>query len=163
MPNHVHLIVVPGEESGLNRAVGEAHRRYTRYINFREQWRGYLWQGRFASFPLDEPYLLAAARYVERNPVKAGRVETAWDYPWSSVHAHLSRRGDGVVTVEPSLVRVDDWRGFIAGSSVDDGDLFLRHERTGRPLGDEGFVQRVSKLIGRDLMPKKPGWKRKEK
>ena len=72
MPNHVHLIVVPGEESVLNRAVGEAHRRYTRYINFREKWRGYLWQGRFASFPMDEPYLLAAARYVERNPVKAG-------------------------------------------------------------------------------------------
>ncbi len=75
MPNHVHLIVVPGEESVLNRAVGEAHRRYTRYINVREKWRGYLWQGRFASFPMDEPYLLAAACYVERNPVKAGRVE----------------------------------------------------------------------------------------
>ncbi len=67
------------------------------------------------------------------------------------------------MTVEPLLVRVDDWRGFIAGSSVDDDGLFLRHERTGRPLGDEGFVQRVSKLIGRDLMPKKPGRKRKEK
>ena len=65
MPNHVHLIVVPGEGSGLSRAIGEAHRRYTRHINFREQWRGYLWQGRFASFPLDEAYLLAAARYVE--------------------------------------------------------------------------------------------------
>ncbi len=164
MPNPVHLIVVPGEESVLNRAVGEAHRRYTRSINFREKWKGYLWQGRFASFPLDEPYLLAAARYVERNPVKAGMVETAWDYPWSSVHAHLSGRSDGVVTVEPWLVRVDDWRGFIAGSrSVDEGGLFLRHERTGRPLGDEGFVQCVSKWIGRDLMPKKPGRKRKEK
>ncbi len=67
------------------------------------------------------------------------------------------------MTVELLLIWVDDWRGFIAGSSsVDDGGLFLRHERTGRPLGDEGFVQHVSKLIGRDLMPKKPGRKRKE-
>ena len=57
---------------GAGRAIGEAHRRYTRRINFREKWRGYLWQGRFASFVMDEPYLLAAARYVELNPVRAG-------------------------------------------------------------------------------------------
>lgn len=163
MPNHVHLIVVPGEESGLRRAIGEAHRRYTRRINFREKWRGYLWQGRFASFPLDEPYLLAAARDVERNPVKAGIVGTAWDYPWSSVHAHLSGRSDGVVSVEPLLMRVDDWKEFITASNGGDDELSLRHERTGRPLGDELFVKRVSKLIGRDLMPKKPGRKKKRK
>lgn len=35
MPNHVHLIVVPKSEDGLRRAIGEAHRRYTRRINFR--------------------------------------------------------------------------------------------------------------------------------
>jgi putative transposase len=75
-----------------------------------------LWQGRFASFPLDEPDLRAAARYAERNPVKAGMVRAAWDYPWSSVHAHLSGRSDGVVTVEPLLMRVDDWKAFITAS-----------------------------------------------
>ena len=42
MPNHVHLIAVPQSEDGLSRAIGEAHRRYTRRINFREKWRGYL-------------------------------------------------------------------------------------------------------------------------
>ena len=60
MPNHVHLIVVPKSKDGLRRAIGEAHRRYTRRINFREQWRGHLWQERFASFVLDKPHLLAA-------------------------------------------------------------------------------------------------------
>ena len=72
LPNHVHLIAVPAEADSLRRAVGEAHRRYTRYVNFREGWRGHLWQGRFASFVMDERYLLAAARYVEMNPVRAG-------------------------------------------------------------------------------------------
>ena len=62
MPNHVHMIVVPQSEEGLRRAIGEAHRRYTRRINFREGWRGHLWQGRLASYPLDERYLLAATR-----------------------------------------------------------------------------------------------------
>ena len=58
MPNHVHL--------------GEAHRRYTRQVNLRNYWRGHLWQERFHSFPMDEAYLMAAVRYVERNPVAAG-------------------------------------------------------------------------------------------
>ena len=46
MPNHVHLIVVPDSEQSLARGLGETHQRYTRYINFREGWRGYLWQGK---------------------------------------------------------------------------------------------------------------------
>src|SRR3990170_2916131 len=71
MPNHVHLIAVPKAEDGLRRAIGEAHRRYTRYVNFREGWRGHLWQGRFASFVMDESYFLTAVRYVELNPVRA--------------------------------------------------------------------------------------------
>ena len=66
----VHLIAVPSSEDGLRLPIGEAHQRYTRRIHFREKWRGYLWKGRFASFVMDEPYLLAAARYVEFNPVR---------------------------------------------------------------------------------------------
>ena len=92
MPNHTHLIAVPSSEDGLRWAIGEAHRRYTRQINFREKWRGYLWQGRFASFVMDEPYLLAAARYVELNPVRAGLVQSAGDWPWSSARAAVEQR-----------------------------------------------------------------------
>ena len=90
MPNHVHLIVVPETEDGLGRGVGEAHRRYTRRVNFREGWRGHLWQGRFASYVMDEPYLIAAARYIERNPVKADLADRAEDWPWSSARAHCN-------------------------------------------------------------------------
>lgn len=83
MTNHVHLIAVPDHEQSLARGLGETHRRYTRRVNFREGWRGYLWQGRFGSVPLDELHLIAAMRYVERNPVTAGLVSRAEDYPWS--------------------------------------------------------------------------------
>ena len=62
MPNHVHLVLVPATGDGLAEGLAEAHRRYRRRINFREGWRGYLWQGRFASFPLDEAHLHAAGR-----------------------------------------------------------------------------------------------------
>ena len=73
MPNHVHLIVVPQSAESPRRAIGEAHRRYTRRINFREGWRGHLWQGRFASSVMDEDHLLTAARYVELNPLRSDR------------------------------------------------------------------------------------------
>ena len=58
MPNHVHLVAVPDSVEGLRRAIGEAHRRYTRRVNAREDWTGHLWQGRFASYPMDESHLL---------------------------------------------------------------------------------------------------------
>ena len=69
MPDHVHLIVVPQSAESLRRAIGEVHRR----INFREGWRGHLWQGRFASFVMDEDHLLTAARYVELCGGVSGR------------------------------------------------------------------------------------------
>ena len=77
MTNHVHLIVMPNLKSKLGKAIGEVHRRYTRMINFREQWKGHLWQGRFASYVMDERWLLRAVAYVELNPVKAGIVNNA--------------------------------------------------------------------------------------
>ena len=93
MPNHVHLIAVPASSDGLRGAIGEAHRRYTTVINRREGWRGHLWQGRFASYVMDDRYTLAAARYVELNPVRAGLVARAEDYPCSSARAHLLGSG----------------------------------------------------------------------
>ncbi len=89
MSDHIHLIVKPDKTSNLSKTIGEMHRRTTRMINFRKHWRGYLWQGRFSSFPMDESWLLRAVAYVVLDPVKAGMVEAPWDYRWSSVHAHL--------------------------------------------------------------------------
>ncbi|MCY3022203.1 MAG: transposase, partial [Planctomycetota bacterium] len=59
MPNHVHLIATPQTAGALRAALGEAHRRYTRRINFAQGWRGHLWQGRFASVVLDGPHPFA--------------------------------------------------------------------------------------------------------
>jgi putative transposase len=78
MPNHVHLIAVPETKDSLNRAIGEAHRRYTRRINFREGWRGHLWQGRFSSFILEQNHLFACTRYVELNPESMSEPAGQW-------------------------------------------------------------------------------------
>src|SRR5258706_825766 len=131
MPNHVHLILVPRDEDGLRAALGEAHRRYTRKVNFREGWRGYLWQGRFASFPMDEDYLLACARYVELNPVRAKLAASARAWRWSSARAHLAGRDDGLVSVAPLLERVSDWKNFLSeGLGREAHDAIHASERT---------------------------------
>ena len=116
MPNHVHLIVVPQSAESPRRAIGEAHRRYTRWINVREGWRGHLWQGRFASFVMDEDHLLTAARYVELNPVRAGLVQAQSRYRWSSAAAHLRRRDDVLVQVAPLLQMAPNWRRLLTSA-----------------------------------------------
>ena len=71
MPNHVYFILVPSEEDGLRATFAESHRLYKRRINFRNGWRGHLWQERFHSIPHDEQHLHQAVRYVELNPAAA--------------------------------------------------------------------------------------------
>ncbi len=162
MPNHVHLIAVPHSKDGLRRAIGEAHRRYTRRVNFREAWRGHLWQGRFASFVLDESYLLAAARYVELNPVRAGLAMAPSDYLWSSARAHISGCDDALVKVSRLLELAPDWRRLLTSAVLEEDVRELRkHERTGRPLGDDDFLVQVEKKLGRVLRRRKPGPKTK--
>jgi putative transposase len=165
MPNHVHLVAVPESEDGLCRALGEAHRRYTRHVNFREAWRGHLWQGRFASFVMDEAYLLRAVRYVELNPVRAGIVKRPGDYPWSSAAAHLAGKDDALVQVRPLLEEVGDWKAYLSVDvEEEDAAALRRHERTGRPLGNHDFLGRLEDQLDRELLPKKRGpkgpWKR---
>ena len=163
MPNHVHLILIPSDPDGLRAALGEAHRRYSRRVNLREGWRGYLWQGRFASAAMDEDHLLACARYVELNPVRAGLVARAQDWPWSSARAHLAGQDDSVVSVRPLLDRVPDWPVLLAsGLSEDERAALRRGERTGRPLGSATFLQALEERLGRPLARRKPGPKPRE-
>ncbi len=160
MPNHVRLILVPQHEDGLRAALGEAHRRYTRRINFREGWRGYLWQGRFASVAMEESHLMACARYVELNPVRAGLVKRAEQWRWSSAKAHLSGRDDTLVRVRPLLDRAPDWRGHLA-VGIGEGELteIRAGERTGRSLGSAAFIAELEQRLGRPLARRKPGRK----
>jgi REP-associated tyrosine transposase len=158
MPNHVHLVLVPKDEDGLRAALGETHRRYTRHVNVREGWRGYLWQGRFASVPMDEAHLMACVRYVELNPVRARLVRRARDWRWSSARAHLDGRADGLVEPRKLLQQVGDWKAFLGeGLSGEERDAIRAGERTGRPLGSARFLARLEKQLGRTLIRQKPG------
>ena len=163
MPNHIHLIAVPESENGLRLAIGEAHRRYTRRINFREGWRGHLWQGSFASYVMDEKYLLACVRYIEMNPVRAGLAAKPEEWPWSSTLAHISGHDDKLVKVAPLLEIIGDkWEDFLSAVIREEEIKEMRrHEQTGRPLGNGSFVENLENILGRILKPKKAGRKPK--
>jgi putative transposase len=113
MPNHVHLIAASADRNGLRPTFGEAHRRYTGAINARFGWTGHLFQGRFGAVVTDEPHLLAAARYIALNPVVAGLVRHAGDWPWSSARAHLAGEDDELATAAPLRALIPDLLPFL--------------------------------------------------
>jgi len=160
MPNHIHLIAVPETEEGLRRAIGEAHRRYSVMINRRQRWTGHLWQGRFSSFPMDENYLLAAAKYMEMNPVRAKLSPDPYSWRWSSAKAHAEGKDDSLVMVSPLLDIVGDWKLFLSDVDTEVADKIRRHERTGRALGAESFLESLEKSLMRIIKPQKAGRKK---
>jgi putative transposase len=113
MPNHVHRVAVPANPDGLRCAIAEAHRRYTKSLSARQGWRGHPRQERFHSFVMDASHLLAAARTVENNPVRAGFCTSTEAWPWSSACAQVSGHNDELGTVAPMLARVADWPSYL--------------------------------------------------
>jgi putative transposase len=162
MPNHVHLILVPARTDGLRAAMASTHWRYTRIVNGREGWQGHLWQERFASFPMDESYLVACARYVELNPVRAGLVARPEQWMWSSARAHLGLGADGITETAALLGRWPDWRTILDGGLDPATREEIRaRELNGHPLGDSGFLARLSGLSSRPLASRRRGRPRK--
>lgn len=143
MSNHVHFIAVPSETDSLARCFSEAHVRYTRRINHREGWKGHLWQARFGSSVLDENHLIAAVRYVERNPVRAGIVKEAWEYPWSSAAFHTGTVTEaGIVSSDNMLQElIGNWKTYLMEKDANHFVKSVRRESfVNRPLGDAKFI-----------------------
>ena len=106
---------------------------------------------------MDEPYLLAAVRYVEMNPVAAGLSANPEEYRWSSAAAHLAGNDDRLVTVKPLLDMVGDWQEFLTLAEEEELAVLKKHERSGRPLGAGSFIERLEAEMARLLRPAKRG------
>jgi putative transposase len=107
---------------------------------------------------MDEEYLIAAARYVELNPVKANMVETPQEYLWSSARHHLGLCEDALLVDSPMRSLIDDWHGLLMSGVQDQhDDIFRQSERSGRPVGSEAFLSDLECMLNRRLRKKKPG------
>jgi len=156
MQNHVHFIAIPHEKYSLAKTFNSAHMRYAQYFNKQLKRRGHLWQGRFYSCILDEPHLILAARYIERNPVRAGLVKNPWQWPWSSALTHISGKYDRVVESGDLLKTVcmssEYWKKYIC--SKEETVLLQsirKHTLAGYPLGTTDFIEELERDNRRTL------------
>ena len=158
MPNHVHIIAVPGDEEGLG-GRSRVHRHYTGYINARMRVTGHLWQGRFSSVAMDETHLVGACAMW--RSIRCGRAwtERAEDWPWSSTAAHLAGADNGFVTVAPALERVGDFAAFLS-EQFDEAMSYAalrKAESVGRPVGSKEWLAEMEARTGLTIAPRKRG------
>ena len=167
MSNHVHLVAVPNRADGLAKALGQTHQLHAQWFNRRYQRNGHLWQNRFYSCALGRSHLRLALSYVDLNPVRAGMVPEASGYPWSSARAHIEGHDEGGL-LEMSLWRevcpLADWADVLRQREGEDSPGKLREAtKTGRPWGDEKFIEDLEKRVGRKLGAGTPGRPRKQR
>lgn len=150
MDNHVHLILVPAHEDGLRAPLASVHTAYSQRINLAHGLSGHLFQGRYASYPMDDAHLMVAARYVENNPVAAGLVQRADLWPWSSARAHVTGQADGLTDTAALGIHVPNWgamleRGLEAGAA---DPAIERALQSGSPIGAATWLAALAERLG---------------
>jgi putative transposase len=162
MRNHIHLILIPSTEEGLQQVLKPLHMRYAQRLNRARQQQGHVWQGRYFSSVLDGDYFRAAMRYVERNPVRAKIVRKAENYEWSSARGHCGVAKDKLLKPKPGWRKdmddISNWSGWLAEPDTDAELLILRRNvMMGLPCGSEKFIRKMEKQADRNLHFKPQG------
>jgi len=167
MTNHVPLLITPWSVKGVSKVMQSVGVRYVQRFNELYDRRGTLWQGRYrATLVEKERYLFACYRYVEQNPVRAGLVKRARDYPWSSHNANAYGRRNGAITPQErydalgvdSATRQAAYRALFATELPDSTAWEIRFATNrGWALGSERFRKEVAALLGRRTEPRRAG------
>ena len=123
MPNHLHLLLYAEDPKALVTILQRLQLTYAWYHRRIYKTSGHLWQGRYKSLPVaDDPYLLEAGRYIERNPLGAKLTDRLESYPWSSYRATGLGQSDPLVTPSPAYLSLGTtpqqhqaaWRQYVA-------------------------------------------------
>jgi putative transposase len=160
MTNHTHVVPIPKRADSVWRTFHRVHSIYGSIFNAKYSLCGRLWEERPRSSPMDESHFLAAVRYVEQNPVRAGMVLRAEEYPWSSARYHcgLIASDDLLDTRWPTVDAVVSWSEWLRGEGDPaTEDLVRRNTLSGQPCGDETFIKRLESLLCKPIRPRKPG------
>lgn len=159
MGNHFHLSVETTAIAELSAYMGRVCALYTRYYRKRHGGAGTLWQGRFKSTLVQKrDYMASLGRYIERNPVRAGISEVAWDYPWSSARAYVTGEDDALVRVDANYLyremgkdaesRQSCYRQYLLDER-ERADEELLFKESGLVIGDESFQSQALAKAGR--------------
>lgn len=141
--------------------------RTTRHFNRLEGRSGTLWESRYKSSPVQsDEYLLACCRYIELNPVRAGMVAEAGDYPWSSYMARMGGVGSDWLDLDPLYLglgedeanRREQYRLFLEqGTPPGEMALIRSALKRGQLTGNAKFADQVQQIIGRRIEVRGPG------
>jgi putative transposase len=149
MNNHWHLVLRPREDDALCRLMGWIGVTHVRrhHQHFGTRGGGHLYQGRFKSFPVQEDqHLLTLCRYVEANPVRAGIVKDAAEWPWTGLACR--RAGKDFPLVDWPVDRPRNWLSLLNDPLYKQALVELRTSvNRGRPWGEHGWVQRMAKRL----------------
>jgi putative transposase len=154
MPNHVHLLAVPHVHEGLARAVGLSSQCYTRFVHRKYLRSGRVWQNRYFSCIVDtDEHLWTVARYIEMNQVRAGLVEKAEDYQWSSAACHLLGTQDPLLRRSTWLAADERqaYRAFLLDDDKRQTKALEQATRSGRPFCGVATLRRLEAQLGRCL------------
>lgn len=167
MRNHVHFIAIPHTENSFAGLFNAVSMRYSQYFNKKQGVSGHLWQSRFYSCVLDEPHLIMAARYVERNPVRANIVKNPWDWRWSCASYYVNG-GNSIIKLKNLLrfidVSAEQWKKYIDLKEEEKQLNDIRQQTLkGRPLAVKIFIDDLEKKLGRKLVAEPRGRPKKEK
>jgi len=151
MDNHVHFIALADNELSFARTINTVHMRYAQYFNQKNDRVGHLWQGRFYSCILDNPHLLAAVRYVERNPVRAAMVIKPWEWIWSSACEHIEPKKTGIISLEKmsDFMHLSSWREYVDNDDRPDDLLEIRKQTFSlRAWAEDSFKEMIENKYG---------------
>ena len=155
MPNHVHFVLIPSKEKALAGLFCTTHMRYAQYVNNKIHEQGHLWQSRFYSCVMEGHHILAAIRYVERNPVRAGLVIEPWEWQWSSAAFHTGLKNQTPLQLEEVYEKIDvsreQWKDFISSEDTAETETIRKNTRTGRPAGSNMFIKGIEERLNRRL------------
>jgi putative transposase len=152
MPNHWHFLLWPEHDGDLpafmQRFTNTHVKRWKEHR--REIGHGHLYQGRYKSFPVqDDDYFYRAARYVERNPLRADLAPRAEAWPWSSLGRADRKNAAFPVLCEWPLPRPSQWRELVNRPQTEAELALLRRcLARGTPCGDKVWVSSTAGHLG---------------
>ncbi len=146
MPNHFHLVLWPRTDGDLSRWMHWLLTTHVRRYLGHYGHSGHVWQGRFKAFPIQQDeHLLTVIRYVERNPLRAGLVERAQDWKWSS----LGPNAEGPARDPGPVPRGADWSEFVNTPMTEAEVAAIRFSvRRDRPYGSDAWTTETTGLLG---------------
>ena len=150
MPNHWHLLLSANVDGALSRFMHWLTTTHARrwQVHRGLEGQGAVYQGRFKAIPIgDDHHFLWVCRYIERNPLRAGLVGRAQDWPWASLSRRQERDSSLLATWPVDCP--DGWTALVDQPQTEAEERAFREAMArGQPFGQEDWCRAIEKTLG---------------